>query len=246
MLIGSIAITLSISYSAYWAFSIRKALASSLYRRQALGIGLVAFFGELSFVALALVAAYDLNSLLKGLVPPSFQAYGLMVIAFEVALFYWIDSSILAARRSDPLLRDTFSWRRLRPLFWILFLGLEITSIVLPESAFTSGGLSSTAILLVYLPFIIPVVSGVVILPIAARRSGDATLRRHLIWFAFFVAGVFLSGLPNFLELSTTQGFSPANAFPLSLTYLISLIASYFIYRSVKSLAPLNKIPLSD
>ncbi len=251
MLLGSIAITFGISYSAYWAFNIRNALASSLYRNQALGIGLIAFFGELTFLVLALVFAYDPNSLLKGMVTPLFQLYAVIAVAFELALFYWIDSSILAARRSDPLLRDTFGWRRLRPLFWILLVGLEIFSFVFPGSPLRNGlssGPSSAGIVLAYSPLLVILVTGVLILPVAARRSGDGTLRRHLIWFALFVAGVFLSSAPNLIQLvSVGQGFSfVPSALPFSFTYLISLIASYFMYRSVKSLAPLNKLSLSE
>ena len=245
--LGSIAVALGISYSVYWAFSIRSALARSLYRHQALGIGLVGIFGEFSILVAALLFVYDLGSILKGVVTPLFLASGLTVVGFELALFYWIDSSILAARRSDPLLRDTFGWRRLRFLTWILLIVLGIASVALPQSVF-QGDFSSTGVLLGYLPVFVVVLSGAVVLPIAARRSGDATLRKHLAWFALFVAGIFLSNTPNAVQgLSSGQGDLLApSALSLGLQYLIGLGASYFIYRSVRSLAPLNKLSLSD
>src|SRR5208282_2621530 len=86
------------SYAAYWAFSIRHALAVRLYRRQAFGIGFIILAIWFTMGAFVLVPSTNLK-LYTALTDPSF--YFLFIV-----LFYWIDASVLATRRSDPLLRD--------------------------------------------------------------------------------------------------------------------------------------------
>ncbi len=92
-------------YAAYWAFVIRRALAVRLYRNQALGIGILAIAVALTQVN-ATISNYSANY------------PGFLTIIFPyfttLTLFYWIDTSVQAGRRSDPLLRDTLHWKGLR------------------------------------------------------------------------------------------------------------------------------------
>src|ERR1700733_5624912 len=104
--IAAVVALLVLSYGAYWAFEIRRALAIRLYRSQALGIGLLA-------VSVGLAQLYYTGSIFYGW-PPELTFASILFFAF--ALFYWTNTSIRAARLSDPLLRDTFRWTRLRPL----------------------------------------------------------------------------------------------------------------------------------
>jgi hypothetical protein len=69
-LFGSVVIEVAVSYPAYWAFAIRRALAVGLYRRQALGIGLVSILGVLNFVLQTLLFAYDQQLTLAGAPTP--------------------------------------------------------------------------------------------------------------------------------------------------------------------------------
>src|SRR5690349_14769390 len=88
-------------YSAYWAFSIRSVLSIRLYRRQAFWLGAMGvYFVSLSaFLSVALTL--ELNAL-------SVNVLGAAIISFGfVLIFFWIDSTVLVARRSDPLFRDT-------------------------------------------------------------------------------------------------------------------------------------------
>jgi len=241
---GSAGIIAAISYNAYWAFRIRRALAVRLYRNQALGIGLVALFGESEFVIIALAYAYDLQAFFTFKLTPLTEALIISAVAFELVLFYWIDASILAARKSDPLLRDTFGWRRLRAPFWVLIFASIAVAVALPISAF-HGNFSFPGILSAYSTFLAIMFAGALVLPVAASRSGDMTLRRNLLWFAFFVGGVFLSGVPSIVLSTNVNGVLQANAVSLSLVYLISLAAAFSLYRSVKSLVPLNRLPLA-
>jgi hypothetical protein len=88
----------------------------------------------------------------------------------------------------------------------------------------------------------IPPISGAVILPVAAKRSKDTTLHKHLRWF--FVFAIFTVGL---VIVARDFGPSPGIAGTTYAQQLVTLIAilvgGYALYRSAKSLVPLNKLP---
>jgi hypothetical protein len=223
---------LALGYSAYWAFNIRRALAVRLYRNQALGIGLIA----LSFVFLESgITVFDYISV------PSTLFRSLLVSYFYFPLimaFYWIDTSILAARRSDPLLRDTLNWRRLRIPLWglnIFFTLLSLSVIIYFRIAMVSVLLSPplTLVLIAFTPAYITGISGLVYLPITARRSKDPTLRKHLQWFGAFTAFVLLSVLLSLLPSDVLQSI----AFNAS-----RFVVAYSLYRSARSLVTLNSL----
>jgi len=65
-------------------------------------------------------------------------------------------------------------------------------------------------------------VLGAVLLPIAASRSGDTTMRRHPKWFGFYAA-------LSFVLLGAASFALPAGA--------------YSLYRSATSLTPLRQLP---
>ena len=215
------------SYAAYWAFGVRHALAVRLYRRQAFGIGVI------------VLAIWSTNgiSALSGLV--SLQIYSaLSTLTWYFLLFtvfYWIDASVLASRRSDPLLRDTLYWSKLRIPLWIVDLfAIGATLSVLGYSEITgnvtllnqvAAGTSNNAILsFIYgFPFVFAVVCGIIFLSaIAVRAKWDRTLRRHFAWFALFLLLFF--------------------AFVTPIGVIIFLCAGFTLYRSAKSLVPLNRI----
>jgi hypothetical protein len=205
--------TIIFVFPAYWAFSIRRALAIRLYRNQALGIALVA-----------------ISFLVFGEVISTLTTYNLAL----VVIFYWLDASVLAARRSDPLLRDTLHWTKLRIVIWaIVLISLVVsTAFVLinrdityiPSDPLWSEVATSP-------DFAIPVIA-LIILPLVARRSKDPALRKHLIWFGTFAVGQFVSILGAYVigGASYFVGFA---------------FGGYFLFRSVSSLVPLNRVSLA-
>jgi hypothetical protein len=198
-------------FPAYWAFDIRRALAVRVYRNQALGIGLV----SLAFLFLGIFISTSFS-------------YNLSLIV----IFYWLDASILAARRSDPLLRDTLRWSKLRSVVWAMNL------IAIGVGAFfvvSKGDISympSDAIWgnVVVLPdFAIPILA-LVFLPLVARRSGDSTLRRHIEWFGVFAVLQFVAILGG----ATIIGGA---------SYFVGFaFGGYCLFRSARSLAPINRL----
>jgi len=228
-------------YAAYWAFDIRKSLAVPLFRNQALGMGLMSLLIALSILGYGVQLlgfsgngiVFYLASLLNA--SPTF-----------VVIFYWIDASMLAARRSDPLLRDTLRWSKLRIVLW----GVVAVSFVsnLAASLYflatigalpfqnSLGGLPYYAWSLSNYGLIIlaPLV-GAIAIPVITYRSKDQALRRHFKWlglaFVFFVAFFVLLGT------LVSLGIEPV----VTLTG-----TAYCLYRSAKSLAPLNRLSLDE
>ena len=210
-------------YASYWALIIRRALAVQSYRNQALGVALIALFQGVTTIGFAGTEGAS------GRTPLDLLALGANTILF-LFVFYWIDASVLAAKRSDPLLRDTLHWRSLRLVLWPLIISFAAAAVV---SNFS-------------LPFniILTLVAGAASLPVAARRSRDPTMRRHLIWFGLYAAFLlaFFFNLGGLLNVSIG---SPASFVFLGIGSLMYFAASYCLYRSAVSLAPLRQLPES-
>ena len=225
-------------YAAYAALSIRRRLSGDTYRRQGLGAAVVVIlFGVLT------------ETLILSGVSPTRTVFALL-ISWMVAwgVFYWVDASIRAARYSDPILRDTFHWSRLRIFLWAYsFVGPAFTVAVFLLLVFTSlsilpylqSPIPSTAILLgvVFAPFLVTFVSGAVALPIVARRAADVQLRRHLLWAALYIAVL--------LSLYVVSSFFTGVTYALA-QGLVLVIAGYLLYRSARALVPIYRLGSSD
>lgn len=231
------------SYAAYWAFSIRRALAVHRYRRQALGIGLVvlAIWGA--------IAVFVLVPSSSSSVVAQFEQFAAFYLLF-IVVFYWIDASVLTARRSDPLLRDTFYWSRIRiplwiaiivttliPLLILAYVGVTSDTVAFNQlNAGTFGGpmfqdfLNAVSNFSVVIPL-----CGIIYLPAIARRSKwDRSLRRHFIWFAPASVGLLLVFFGPSYGTSSFAGFMFHG--------VVLAIVGYTLYRSAKALVPINRL----
>jgi hypothetical protein len=213
-------------YAAYWAFDIRRALSTNLFRNQALGMGLVAIGW------LLVNTAYSYGGT-TGI------AIGATGIALVLAL-YWIDSSIFAAQRTDPMQRNTMMWREVRWLVWPAFGALFALTLLIqfapPLSAWQPVWLGTLG-----LPsFLIPVVILAAVFAKSVMRSKDRTLRKHLRWFGLSFVGLFVTLFTTSLIVTGLGGtVSDATTVPAFTVF------AYCIYRSAKSLAPLERMDRS-
>jgi hypothetical protein len=165
------------------------------------------------------------------------------ILFFSLALLYWTNTSVRAARKSDPLLRDTFRWSRLRLVLLVAVIAATIydSANILynvlnghPVTATATGFLAITF----EIPVLVPIVAAAFILPVAGLRSRDPVLRKHLLWF-----GLFAVFLLVFIEVLSTAFTDPLQ---IVLTEDLGLVlGGYCIYKSAKSLAPLNKLASS-
>ncbi len=229
-----IVILLEYGYAAYWALNIRRALAVRLYRNQALGIALV---------ALSWASAFFI-----GIEVPVDGLFFVPAFSALLIMFYWIDASVLAARRSDPLLRDTLHWTQLRFLVWALNIGpLAIFSSVFlylfllnaPLESVLDPSLALIGGILVYTPVLATSISGAIFLPISARKSKNMSLSKHLKWFGLFLL-VFAFGFTVVAPFASNDPVLGPVGFGVAL-----LVGGYCLYRSARSLAPLNRLPLA-
>jgi hypothetical protein len=215
-------------YVVYACLAIRRTIAGSLYRRQALGLALVAIL-------------YALNSTTSYYNTPSDIYLLIGLVSFPlpfIMIFYWVDASVLAARLTDPLLRDTLHWSRVRFLIWTI----NISAVVFTFSYFfyqfeivavpINPPLFLLAIFLT--PAYVSVGSGAIVLLVAVRRTADRTLRRHLEWFGFYLAFIFVFGglIGNGLAIYSVEWSNLVSG-------AANAAAAFFLYKSARSLIPL-------
>jgi hypothetical protein len=197
MVIGWIALY---SFGTYWALNIRRALAVRLYRSQALGIGLVAASVIVLVFSEIIIAALSRPGGSGPFGEPVELPFSYFAI---IVLFYWVDVSVRTARRSDPLLRDTLYWTRLRIIAWAgIILLIAFNSLYVLYLMIDTGlpldvapNLPPVLNIVSFMSFLSPVLLGAIFLPLGALRSRDPTIRRHLGWFCLFVLLILATSL---------------------------------------------------
>jgi hypothetical protein len=255
---ASAVVILSFAYAAFWALNIRRHLKVKLYRHQALGIGLVAICAGWF--------TYSLDGAVNYL-PAVFFQYPLDGIFFYsflaclAPLLYWTDSSLLAARDSDPLLRDVLHWGRIRIFLWgavAICLGSGGAYLVYEavfhyqqevqagNSVYLLGVPTILNIIAVIVPLGVPLAAAPIFLPVAIRRTKDLTLRRHLKWFGLGAAFLVLGTLATLL-LTTGTSCSPqptcAHQILFPIAFLTFYTASaYSFYRSARAVIPIYSL----
>jgi hypothetical protein len=221
-------------YGAYWALSIRRALTSAVYRRQALLLGLVCVL-----IASSAFVTNSSNTLV-------YEAIVTYYAAFVLIIFAFIDSTIPVARRSDPLLRDILHWRSLRVVVW----AVEAFLILLYYYLSISDKFSTTSVdplVVNYLFLLVPAVAGTPALLLGALRSRDQALRSHLKWLGLMLLLFFISAaIAALAGVSSASGVSSSSSPSYSLVAVISdilyVLAFYALYRSARALAPMNRL----
>jgi len=216
LLILQLVVAVVAAYTGYRAVVIRKALYGKLYRNHALGVAFAsAALIWLAFANLAPAGSNTSSVTLANILGPVSLA-----LVF-IGLFYTVDSTAMVGRFSDPLLRDTFHWSRTRKVLWAINISCVVLTILTP-------------IFFLLFTFFLPIVSGLLLFPALARRTGDLASRRHLAWFSAFYALVFVSTF-LFLPLSTSTSGILVTALPL-------VAAAYCLSRSTRWLAPVNRL----
>lgn len=140
----SIGIAAGFAYGAYWAYQIRSALVSPLYRNRALWVGAAGTFFALLVLSTILIGTFAPTDRFLSLVQFGLTNFGVILV------FGWIDSSVRIARRSDPLRRNTLHWTKLRIFIWVILsiailgnlasvLATDIFELVEPNIEFDRG-----------------------------------------------------------------------------------------------------------
>ena len=213
------------AYAAYWAFDIRRALVGRIYRSQILWLGAVSIV-----LFLAIVPTPTTNNVTTIILS------NLPVIALALVLFAFVDSTVPVARRSDPQLRNILHWGRVRVGAWTALFLVEIFG---AYGEVTSSNTGSSVVLGLLLLTVI----GAPPMLIGARRSSSPNLRGTLKWFGL---GLLSSlGLPLVTIAEVLAGV-PSTVGPFSYAQIpynaVAMLFGYSIYRSVRSLAPINRL----
>ncbi|HYB76255.1 MAG TPA: hypothetical protein VEC08_04790 [Nitrososphaerales archaeon] len=249
-ILTGVVVLLIFGYTTYISTNIGWSLAVGLYRRQALWVSVLsAIYALLLLETFISVFYLSTESAPEDLIVSLSQDIGI------IAIFAWADASARIARRSDPLLRDSLNWSKLRRFVWAL-LAVSIASTYYFAFALvaSTGSLSvapSPGLLISLAAFLFtPFVAGAFVIPVSAARTGDPVLRRHLRWFSLlFVLLVALSayvvyvlafgGASGYIDILRRIVENPASNTYLMLTYLV---AGYAFFKSARSLVPLNKV----
>jgi hypothetical protein len=223
-------------YGTYWALSIRRTLVSPAYRNHALWLGVVSF---MLYAALTIVNLSSSNVIFS-------VAQSLVVLTMIAVVFGFVDSAVPIMRRSDPLLRSILHWSRVRIALWldVCLAGVYFVYSAIDPSFGSSGVWAFLGFPLLLLPFII----GAPALLIGVRRSRDLVLRRSLEWFSallmFLVANALLSFIVLIVFNVTT--YDATYSFPALVFAPGMFLGSYSLYRSARSLAPINQLQAID
>ncbi len=227
--LGSLVVAMY-SYGAVWAFRIRKALMTPLFKERARWVGVVGIFFAVLVASNLLIRAFaESNVYLSFLEYCIADAAGIVTLA-------WIDTTIKMARRSDPLNRNTIAWKQLRYVVWaftfITTAGSLFSVVYLKINFFSTGGTGGA--------FVSGsfgwVIFGFIALLLSYRRSRDPVLKEHLKWFGLFLFVLFI------VDTVLSRNIP---AFVIADEVLLALDA-YFLYRGVKSLAPFSRVPLEQ
>jgi hypothetical protein len=222
-------------YAAYWAFSIRRALAGRIYRSHALWLGAACIlFAGTNFLT------YSPNATINAIL----NVYYVILIAI---LFAFIDSTVRVARRSDPLLRSILRWEKLRIALWtdVVMLGIFFVTVTVFFPSVPPGINAVVGYVLITALFTFPFIGGGPALLIGARRSKDPVLRGSLKWLgvAFLLLVVVgslvssvVSSIPGITQFDQYYSYA---AIPSG---IIALISAYAFYRSARSLAPTSRL----
>jgi hypothetical protein len=228
--LADIAVAVAIFYAAYWAFAIRRALVGRNYRNQALWLGVL----NILFILVVITPTPAGNGLAADVLNNG------PTVALTLGFFALVDSTVPIARRSDPLLRNIVHWEKVRVVAWAVLVLVEIlTAYAEIESNNTS---SATVAGLVVVALI-----GAPPMLIGARRSMDPNLRGSLKWFGLsllFFLGIILVGVVETrLGLSTYYTTSSYGEIPYA---AVLILVAYALYRSIRSLEPINRLPAPE
>jgi hypothetical protein len=183
--------------------------------------------------------------------------YILVTTIFWLGTLYFVDSSALAGRRSDPLLRDSLHWSKVRYVLWT-WQGFNVAFIVIGVIVSAASGNHTLANEIAQgnngatssIPAKIADISWglsfgpfVVFIPLFIRAK-DPTLRRHFMWLAILAGLIGLEFLVSGLLGSNpaVAGYMNSEAGSLIGNAVFIVTAGYFLYRAARALVPLNRI----
>jgi hypothetical protein len=213
-------------YAAYWAFEIRKALASPIRRNMAL------WQGSATLIAAATIFVTYSNSFVLLLLEAAFYD-----VAF-VVIFAFLDSLLKVTRRSDPLLRDIIHWQQTRYIGWA---AVALTAAFNPLYAFFPQS-NAVPILVDIFNAVIFVVGGAGVL-VGAPRIKDPVLKGNLKWIGLGLLCVIAVISTDIVESAAgLSNYTVYYSYPALILGLFFGLTGYCFYRAARHLAPISRL----
>ncbi len=240
------------TYSAYRAIVVRRALFVRLYRNQALWVGSYGVYWALIFLGLgSLEVLYDENpSFVTGTNLPAYLLFAGLYIGLVLG-FLWIDATMMVARRSDPLLRDTLRWTRMRLVLWgVIAVGIFVgLGYIGPQAVTAAGGNPLLELVEFYqgnsVVFAIIGVTSFIALIMAGSRTKDIIFRKQVIALGVYVAVLLAQGLTSFVYTYFSSG-ALNETFGLLVSAPVTLINTLSLIRTSRVLAPTARLTLDS
>jgi len=228
LFVGGITL-ISLAYSSFWSFAIRKALYGKIYRKRALWTGSFATYSALE-IALIVYLPNVVGSLVVDL------TWLVVGSALLFILTAWISSTVKVVISLDPFHRNRMKWSQSEKFVWLIS-AIIVAMNILPAlimlgyvnyvSAFSILDYVQTGLFIALFTYLISVV--------LAYQSVifDRLLKAYLKSFFYLLIVLMLSIAlsPVALTLGLFIG-------PFALTDSLLILSAFFMYRMSKSLAP--------
>lgn len=214
-----------VAYSGYIALSVRRGLATPIFRSRALFTAAIAVLAG----GASLFGRYTLPVLLPGSSRSQIEILQFLVVyPGGLAVFYaWIDRTIGALIQTDYLRRDVLWWKRLRVPYWstlAVFVALQF--VFFPISKYPVPTIAGTALLTFSMLY------GSVAIVLGSSRTWDKTFRAQMKWSGYCIGTFLADGL-----LNTFVPYPVVDVLPL-------LLVSYCLYKMAKNLVPSQRLEL--
>ena len=150
-------------------------------------------------------------------------------------LFAFIDSTIMVTIRMDFFHRNTIKWASFhRPLI-AAFIVSDVYAFTITNYSPYAGGAPAWIVALFWVAIavvLVPVMVGIPVLLIGARRTPDRTMRRFIVLLGITLVLYVLIGI-------VLQGVFPSLG---QAGNLLSPVGAYVFYKTVMSLSPVGRI----
>ncbi len=228
MFIAGSAIFVSLAYSAFWSFSIRKALFERIYRERALWTGAFA-----AYTAIEILVMVFFPSIFG-----TFAADFTWLVLGSVLLFVltaWVSSTIRVVVARDPFNRNRLKWRQAEKLVWIasaVFVALNLVPVFnwLGYMGEVAGlGYVQAGLLIAVFAY------EMVVLVAYQTTTYDRLLKAYLKSFFYLLVVYVLS-----IALAPVAQYFNLVAGPFYITDSLYILSALFLYKMSKSLAPVS------
>jgi len=219
LLIVGGAVLVSFLYSAFWSFSIAKALFGKIYRNRALWTGIFA-----AYSAVEIGVIVYLPKLLG--IEAVYLAWLVLGSALLLILTAWVSSTINVVVALDPFQRHLMKWHKLNKIVWIVS-GIIVVMSFAPSSVFL--GWAQSGLIIGFFVYTLSVILAY------QTITYDRFLKAYLKSFFYMLVVLMLS--IALLPVSTTFGLFIG---PFALSDSLLILSAFFMFRMSKSLAPVT------